>query len=73
MCHYNTNMAKKVVIRKVKNNGLAQFLVVSCVVVVLVALYEAVTQNDITTIAPTQLFLVALVLGILGLYLKDKK
>ena len=42
-------------------------------VVILVAVYQAVTQNDITSIAPTQLFLVAGVLGILGLYLKDEK
>ena len=41
--------------------------------IILVAGYQAVTQNDITSIAPTQLFLVAGVLGILGLYLKDEK
>lgn len=66
-------MAKKVLIRKSKNNPLSQFLIVATVVIVLVASYEAVTQNDFTNIAPTQLLLVAAVLGVLGLYLKDEK
>lgn len=58
---------------KSKNNQLSQFLIVSTIVIVLAAAYEAVTQNDFTSIAPTQLFLVAAVLGVLGLYLKDNK
>lgn len=66
-------MAKKVLIRKSKNNPLSQFLIVATVIIVLVASYEAVTQNDFTQIAPTQLLLVAAVLGVLGLYLKDIK
>lgn len=66
-------MAKKGVLAKSKNNPLSQFLIVATVVIVLVASYEAVTQNDITNIAPTQLLLVAAVLGVLGLYLKDEK
>ena len=66
-------MAKKSVVKQSKNNPLSQFLIVATVIVILVAAYEAVTQNDFTKIAPTQLFLVAGVLGILGLYLKDEK
>jgi hypothetical protein len=58
---------------KSKNNSLSQFLIMATVVIVLVAAYESVTQNDITSIAPTQLFLVAAVLGVLGLYLKNEK
>lgn len=56
-----------------KNNSLSQILIILTVVIILVAAFEAVTQNDITKVAPTQLFLVAGVLGILGLYLKDEK
>jgi len=48
-------------------------LIALTVVIILIASYQAVTQNDITQIAPTQLFLVAGVLGILGLYLKGEK
>ncbi|OGD94223.1 hypothetical protein A3A48_02595 [Candidatus Curtissbacteria bacterium RIFCSPLOWO2_01_FULL_37_9] len=66
-------MAKKSVFIKSKNNPLSQFLIATTLVVILVAAYQAVTQNDITHIAPTQLFLVAGVLGVLGLYLKDEK
>ena len=66
-------MAKKLVIKNAKNNTLSQFLIGATVVIILVAAFEAVTQNDITKIAPTQLFLVAAVLGVLGLYLKDEK
>ena len=68
-------MAKKGkrVIKVTKSNPLSQFLIVATVVVILVAAYEAVTQNDITSIAPTQLFLLAAVLSVLGLYLKDEK
>lgn len=66
-------MAKKAVLKKVKNNPLSQLLIAATVAIILVASYQAVTQNDITSIAPTQLFLVAGVLAILGLYLKDEK
>jgi len=64
-------MAKRAILKKSKFNPLSQILIGSTVVVILVASYEAVTQNDITSIAPTQLFLVAGVLAVLGLYLKD--
>lgn len=66
-------MAKKSVLTPSKGNSLSQLLIVATVAIILVALYQAVTQNDVTTIAPTQLFLVAGVLGVLGLYLKDEK
>lgn len=65
-------MAKKKTITT-KGNPLSQILIGATVVVVLVAAYQAVTQNDVTSLAPTQLFIVAGVLGILGLYLKDEK
>jgi len=65
-------MAKKKIIAA-KGNSLSQILIAATAVVVLVAAYQAVTQNDITSLAPTQLFIVAGVLGILGLYLKDEK
>ncbi len=66
-------MAKKALFKASKNNPLSQLLIVATVLIVLVASYEAAYQKDITSIAPTQLFLVAGVLGILGLYLKDSK
>lgn len=66
-------MAKKSSLISAKGNLLSQLLIAVTVLIIIVASYEAVTQNDITTIAPTQLFLVAGVLGILGLYLKDEK
>lgn len=66
-------MAKKSVIKSSKTNPLSQLLITLTVIIVIVAAYQAVTQNDITSLAPTQLFLVAGVLGILGLYLKDEK
>lgn len=66
-------MAKKSVLKPSNSNGLSQILIAATVIVILVALYEAVTQKDITSVAPTQLFLVAGVLGVLGLYLKDEK
>ena len=53
------------------NFNVSQILIVLTVGVILIAAYQAVTQNDITSFAPTQLFLVAGVFGILGLYLKD--
>lgn len=65
-------MAKKSLVKTPKNNPLSQFLIAAMVVAVLIASYEAVTQNDFTSLAPTQLFLVAGVLGILGLYLKSE-
>lgn len=66
-------MAKKSVLKSSKANPLSQLLITATVLVVIVAAYQAVTQQDITSLAPTQLFLVAGVLGILGLYLKDEK
>lgn len=66
-------MAKKSLFKVSKNNPLSQLLIVATVIIVIIASYEAATQNDITSIAPTQLFLVAGVFGILGLYLKDGK
>lgn len=66
-------MAKKTVLSRSKANPISQILIVLAVVIILVASYQAVTQNDITSVAPTQLFLVAGVLAILGLYLKDEK
>jgi hypothetical protein len=64
-------MAKKSSLAKSKNSPTSQVLIGLTLLIIVVAAYEAVTQNDITTIAPTQLFVVAGVLGILGLYLKD--
>lgn len=66
-------MAKKSVLKPSKNSLMSQVLIGLTVVIIIVAAYQAVTQKDITTLAPTQLFLVAGVLGILGLYLKDEK
>ncbi|MBI2327306.1 hypothetical protein HYU92_03200 [Candidatus Curtissbacteria bacterium] len=66
-------MAKKSALKAAKSNPLSQFLIAATVVIVLIASYEAATQNDFTKIAPTQLFLIAGVLGVLGLYLKDEK
>jgi len=66
-------MAKNLPARRVKINPISQFLIAATAVIALLAAYEAVTQNDITSVAPTQLFLVAGVLGVLGLYLKDEK
>ena len=66
-------MAKKLHVKGFKGNPISQFLIAATAIIVLIAAYQAVTQNDITSIAPTQLFLVAGVLGILGLYLKDEK
>ena len=66
-------MAKKTALKASRGNPLSQLLIAATVVIVVVAAYQAVTQNDITSLAPTQLFLVAGVLGILGLYLKDER
>lgn len=66
-------MAKKVIFQKSKKSMVSQVLIVTTLVVGLVAAYEAIVQNDITGLAPTQLFLVAGFLGILGIYLKDEK
>jgi membrane protein insertase Oxa1/YidC/SpoIIIJ len=65
-------MAKKLRM-KFKNNPLSQLLIIATILVVIMAVFEAVTQNDFTSVAPTQLFIVAGVLGVLGLYLKDEK
>ncbi|MBI2012449.1 hypothetical protein HYW39_00960 [Candidatus Curtissbacteria bacterium] len=66
-------MAKKTKLLLSKYNPLSQFLIGATVVLILIASFEAVTQNDFTSIAPTQLFLVAAVLAVLGLYLRDEK
>lgn len=66
-------MPNKSVLKRTKNNALSQLLIAATVVVILIAAYETVTQNDITSLAPTQLYLLAGVLGILGLYTKDEK
>lgn len=66
-------MAKRAVLKPSKNSTISQILIGLTVIIIIVAAYQAVTQQDITTLAPTQLFLVAGVLGILGLYLKDEK
>lgn len=65
-------MAKKSVFTS-KSNPLSQLLIAGAVLVILVAAVQAVTNVDITNVAPTQLFLVAGVLGILGIYIKDDK
>lgn len=68
-------MAKKgqLIPNKIQGKGISMLLITLTVVLVLLGSFEAVTQNDITKIAPTQLFLLAGVLGILGIYLKDEK
>ncbi len=66
-------MAKKSALKPSNNTPISQVLIALTLVIIVVAAYQAVTQRDITTLAPTQLFLVAGVLGILGLYLKDEK
>ncbi|OGD85698.1 hypothetical protein A2164_01485 [Candidatus Curtissbacteria bacterium RBG_13_35_7] len=66
-------MAKKKSLLVSKSNPLSQLLIVATIIIVLVAAIQAVTQVDFTQLAPTQLFLVAGVLGILGIYLKDEK
>lgn len=66
-------MAKKSALKPSKSTPISQVLIGLTLVIIVVAAYQAVTQKDITTLAPTQLFLVAGVLGILGLYLKDEK
>ena len=66
-------MAKHALIKSSKSNPLSQLLIAATVVVILIAVYESVTRNYFTDVAPTQLFLVAAVLGVLGLYLKDEK
>ena len=66
-------MAKKSALSKSKSTPISQVLIGLTLIIIIVAAFEAVTQNDITTVAPTQLFVVAGVLGILGLYLKDEK
>lgn len=66
-------MARRAILKPSKNSPISQILIGLTVIIIIVAAYQAVTQQDITTLAPTQLFLVAGVLGILGLYLKDEK
>ena len=59
-------MAKKALFTS-KSNPISQLLLAGAVLVILLAAIQAVTQNDITNIAPTQLFLVAGVLQLLFL------
>lgn len=66
-------MAKKSVLKVSKSTYVSQLLIGATLVIISIAAYQSVTQNDFTSLAPTQLFLVAGVLGILGLYLKDEK
>lgn len=66
-------MVRKLVLKPSKNTLISQILIAMTAVILLVAAYESVTQNDFTTLAPTQLFIAAGVLGILGIYLKDEK
>jgi len=66
-------MAKKAVLKRSKSTLISQLLIGATIIIILIAAYEAVTQKDIVALAPTQLFLVAAVFGILGLYLKDEK
>ena len=66
-------MAKKSTLKASKSTLISQILIGFTLFIVIIAAFQAVTPNDITTLAPTQLFLVAGVLGILGLYLKDEK
>jgi len=54
-----------------KKNFLSKSLIGLTLLLILAASFEAATQNDFTTLAPTQLFVVAGVFGILGLYTKD--
>ena len=58
---------------RLKSNPLSQLLIVGALVVVLLALYETNTKDNITLFAPTQLFVLAGVLGVLGIYIKDEK
>ena len=58
--------------RRLKSNPLSQLLIVAALLIVLVALYESNTKNYITLFAPTQLFVLAGVLGVLGIYIKDE-
>lgn len=59
--------------RRLKSNPLSQLLIVGALLIVMLALYESNTKNNITLFAPTQLFVLAGVLGILGIYIKDEK
>ena len=61
----------KALLKKSKSSPLSQLLITATVLVILTAVYESVSRNYFTNVAPTQLFLVAAVLGVLGLYLKD--
>ena len=55
----------------IKKNMLSRFLIALTLLLSLVAVFEGITQNNFTTLAPTQLFVVAGVFGILGLYTKE--
>ncbi len=60
-------------LRPSKSTTISQILIGLTLVATIVAAIEAVLQIDFTGLAPTQLFLVAGVLGILGIYLKDER
>ena len=64
-------MAKKLDPKNLKYNLLSHVLIGITLLLVSIAAIEAVTQNDVTTLAPTQLFLIAGIFGILGLYVKE--
>ena len=55
----------------IKKNMLSRFLIALTLLLSLVAVFEGITQNNFTALAPTQLFVVAGVFGILGLYTKE--
>lgn len=66
-------MAKKAALKPSRSTLVSQLLIGATALVALVGAYQAVTQKDVTGLAPTQIFIFAAVLGILGLYLKDEK
>ena len=70
-CNFKLDM--KSTARKLKSNPLSQFLIVTALAVVLLALFESNTNSQISPFGTTQLFVVAGVLGILGIYIKDEK
>lgn len=54
------------------NKKIADLLIVLSVVATAVSAYVSTTQNDFMNLAGTQWMLVAIVLGIYGLYAKQK-
>lgn len=73
MAKKSARASKRSSISLPKSNPLSQVLIGITVLAILAAAVEYVTQNDFTRLAPTQLFLLAGVLGVLGLYMKDEK